>query len=144
MAELMADEHEGLELGEIDDRLVVKSVTSQKCKEVVMDAPGMQTTGGTNPLVDFQLVDYERRHDPREGDITFQGFSYGHMTFLPKDFLDKYPGGADRWAAKDNPTGMADVTYDCLLEHRKKQVDVTVQSLQMVATPSGQQTTKLV
>ncbi len=61
-----------------------------------MDVQGMPTTGGTNPLVNFQLVNYERRHDPCEGDVTFQGFSYGLPTFLPKDFLDQYKGGADR------------------------------------------------
>ncbi len=93
---------------------------------------------GTNPLVDFQLVDYERRNDPRTGDITFQGFSYGLLlTFLPKDFLEKYTAGADRCTAKDNPTGMADIMYDALLAHRRKQVDVMVQLYQQVATPSG-------
>ncbi len=43
-----------------------------------------------------------------------------------------------------NPTGMADAAYDCLLPHRTKKVDVVVQAEQPVATPSGQQTSKLV
>ncbi len=34
VAELMADECEGLEPGEIDDQSVVESITSQKCEEV--------------------------------------------------------------------------------------------------------------
>ncbi len=43
-----------------------------------------------------------------------------------------------------NLTGTADAAYDCLLEHRMKKVDVIVQAMQSVATPSGQQTDKLV
>ncbi len=43
-----------------------------------------------------------------------------------------------------NPTGTADAAYDCLLEHRMKKVDVIVQGMQLVATPSRQQTDKLV
>ncbi len=74
----------------------------------------------------------------------FKGFSYGQPAFLPKEFLEKYQVGADRHAAKENPTGMADIAYDCLLEHRKKQVDVKVQLLQQVATSGSQQTMKLV
>ncbi len=97
VAELITEERGDLEPGDIDDRSVVGSVTSQKCEEVVLDALGMPIAGDTNPLVDFQLLDYERRHDPREGDVTFQGFSYSLPTFLPKDFLDQqYKGGADR------------------------------------------------
>ncbi len=144
MAELLTDVREALEPGEIDDWLVVSSIASQKCMEVVLDVPGMPTAGGTNPLVNFQLVNYKRRNDPHEGNITFQGFSYNLPTFLPKEFLDKYLGGTDRHVAKDNLTGTADIAYDILLEHRKKQVDVMVQSLQQVATPSSQQMTKLV
>ncbi len=41
-----------------------------------------------------------------------------------------------------NLMGMADTAYDCLLEHRMKKVDVIVQRMQSVATPSGQQTDK--
>ncbi len=97
VAELITEEREGLELGEIDDWSVVRSVASQKCEEVVLDAPGMPTAEDTNLLVDFQLIDYNRRHDPCKGDVTFQGFSYGLLTFLLKDFLDQqYKGGADR------------------------------------------------
>ncbi len=82
----------------------------------MLDAPGMPTAGGTNPMVDFQLVDYERRHDPRKGNITFQVFSYGQPT-LAERISGQVSGGADRRAAKDNLTGTADIAYDCLLEH---------------------------
>ncbi len=73
MAELMPKDCGDLELGEIDDQSVVKSIASQKCKEVVLDTPGMPIVGNMNPLVDFQLLDYERRHDPRKGDVTSKG-----------------------------------------------------------------------
>ncbi len=43
-----------------------------------------------------------------------------------------------------NPTGTADATYDCLLPHRTKKVDVVMQAEQPVSTPSGQQTATLV
>ncbi len=43
-----------------------------------------------------------------------------------------------------NPTGMADIAYDCLLAHRTKKVDVIVQLVQSVMTPTGQQAPKLV
>ncbi len=84
MAELMPKDCGDLEPGEMDDQSVARSVTSQKCEEVVMDRPGMPIVGNMNLMVNFQLLDYERRHDPCEGDVTFQGFSYGLPTFLPK------------------------------------------------------------
>ncbi len=97
MAELMPEDCGIWSPGEIDDQSVVRSVTSQTCEEMVLDAPGMLIAGNTNLLVDFQLLDYEKRHDPCEGDVTFQGFSYSLPTFLPKEFLDQqYQGGADR------------------------------------------------
>ncbi len=99
---------------------------------------------GRNPLVDFQLVDYEWRNDPKSTDPTFQRFSYGIPTFLPEEYLEVYPQGADQCAARANLTGTDDVVYDALLEHCHKKVDVSVQSYQTVATASGQQTGKLV
>ncbi len=117
VAKLLTDEQEEMELGEIDDQLVVSSVASQKCEELVLDMQGMPTMG-TNPMVNFQLVDYKRRNDPWGEDITFQGFSYSLPTFLPKDFLEKCSAGADQRATKDNLTGMADVAHDALLAHR--------------------------
>ncbi len=49
-----------------------------------MDSPGMPIAVDTNLLVDFQLLDYERRHDLCEGDVTFKGFSYGLPSFCQK------------------------------------------------------------
>ncbi len=137
--------HDDLELGEIDDQSVTGSVASQKHEEVVFNWPGMLVVGSTNPMVNFQLLNYERTHDLRPRDATYQRFSYGLPTFLPREFLDQqYQGGADRRAVKGNLTGTADAAYDCLLEDRMKKVDVMVQAMQTVATPSGQQAGKLV
>ncbi len=97
IAELMPESpHEGLEPGEIDDQSVTGSVASQKHKEVVFDQPGMPVAGSTNLMVNFQLLDYERRYDLRPRDATYQGFSYSLPTFLPKEFLEqRFQGGAD-------------------------------------------------
>ncbi len=57
MAELL-DGWEGLDMGEIDDRSVISSATSQKCTELVLDTLGRPAMG-RNPLVEFQLVDFE-------------------------------------------------------------------------------------
>ncbi|MCP4549308.1 MAG: hypothetical protein GY835_22880, partial [bacterium] len=43
-----------------------------------------------------------------------------------------------------NPTGTKDAAFDCLLPHRMKKVNVTVQSEQSVMTSMGQQEPKLV
>ncbi len=133
-------------MGELaNEESTAGSVASQKHNIVVFDQMGMPIEGHKDLMVSFQLLDYERRHNPCPRDATYQGFSYGHPTFLPKEFLDQhFHAGADRRAAKMNPTGMADVTYDCLLEHRMKKVDMIVQGWQSVATPSGQQADKLV
>ncbi len=77
-------------------------------------------------------------------DPTHKGFLYGTLTFLPKEYMEVYPKGADRCAAKENLTGTANVVYEVLLDHRQKKVDVLVQMYQSVATASGQQTDKLV
>ncbi len=123
VAELMPETPQDLEPGEINDESVAGSVTSQKHDEVVFDQLGMPIVGCMNPMVNFQLLDYERRHDPRPRDATYQGFSYSLPTFLPKEFLEQhFQGGANQRAARMNPTGMADATYDCLLEHRIKKV----------------------
>ncbi len=44
---------------------------------------------------------------------------------------------------KENPTTTADAPYKMRVEYCEKQVDVSVQAYQSVATPSGQQTDKL-
>ncbi len=147
IAELMPDTSGDLEAGELvdDESVVTSSVASQKQEEVVLDQMGMPIEGRRNPLVNFQLLDYEWRQDPRPQDPTYKGFSYGQETFLPKEFLEQhFHGGADRRAAKMNPASTLDAAYDCLLLHRVKKVDVIVQVVQTVATQSGQQTSKLV
>ncbi len=71
-------------------------MASQKHNEVVLDQMGMPIEGRVNPMVDFQLLDYERRQDPLPRDATYQGFSYGKPTFLPTDFLEQhFHAGAD-------------------------------------------------
>ncbi len=149
VADLMQDATGQLEPGEIaadvpdDASVAAGSVASQKQTEVVVDQPGQARP--RNPMVDFQLLDYERRHEPRQKDPTYKGFSYGPPKFLPQSFLEQhYLGGADRRAAKMNPTGTKDAAYDCLLPHRVKKVDVVVQSVQSVMMPTGQQEPKLV
>ncbi len=146
VAELMPETPRELEQGELaDDELnIASSVASQKHEEVVLDQMGMPS-GRANPMVDFQLLDFERRQNPCPRDATFQGFSYCQLTFLSKEFLERhFQDGANQRAAKVNLTGMADATYDCLLEHRTKKVDVVVQVEQSVAGPSRQQTAQLV
>ncbi|MCP4543152.1 MAG: hypothetical protein GY832_39060, partial [Chloroflexi bacterium] len=143
---LMPDPAAQLEPGEVvadDASAAAESVASQKQEEVVIDRTGKTRDG--NPMVDFQLLDYERRHEPRRQDPTYKGFSYGEPKFLPKDFIEQhYRGGADRRAARMNPTGTADAAFDCLLPHRLKKVDITVQAEQSVMLPTGQQGPKLV
>ncbi|MCP4547320.1 MAG: hypothetical protein GY835_12755, partial [bacterium] len=138
---------ETLEPGELtepadDASVIARFVASQKQEEVVVDVVGKARP--RNPMVDFQLLDFERRHQPRQKDLTYKGFSYGPPRFLPQSFLQQhYTGGADRRAAKMNPMGTKDAAFDCLLPHRMKKVGVTVQSVQSVMTPSGQQAPKL-
>ncbi len=147
VAELIPDVPRDVELGELvnDESVIASSVASQKQEEVVLDQLGMPVEGRRNPMVDFQLLDFERRENLHPKDPTYKGFSYGHLTFLPQDFLEQhFQVGADRRVAKMNPMGSADAAYNCLLPHRTKKVDVIVQAEQPVATPSGQQTSKLV
>ncbi len=54
---------------------------------MVLDTPGMPALQG-NLLVDFQLIDYERRNNPRPKDPTYKGFSYGKATFAPEEYLE--------------------------------------------------------
>ncbi|MCP4546792.1 MAG: hypothetical protein GY835_10055, partial [bacterium] len=99
---------EPLEPGELaaeapdDASVAAGSVASQKQEEVVVDVVGKARP--RNPMVDFQLLDFERRHQPRQKDPTYKGFSYGPSRFLPQSFLQQhYTGGADLRAAKMNP-----------------------------------------
>ncbi len=86
VAELMPETPRELEAGELldDESATGSSVVSQKQDEVVFDQMGMPIAGCMSLMVDFQLLDYERRHDLRPRDATYQGFSYGLPTFLPK------------------------------------------------------------
>ncbi len=97
VAELMPETPRELEPGEVpDDESTAGSLASQKHDEVVLDQLGMPPAGRMNLMVDSQLLDYERRHDPRPRDATYQGFSYSLLTFLPKDFLQQHlHAGAD-------------------------------------------------
>ncbi len=94
VAELLNEEWEELEQGDIDDWSVVSSAASQKCTELVLDTLG-RSAMGRNLLVDFQLVDYERRNDPQPTDASFKGFTYGRPMFLPREYVEWYPQGAD-------------------------------------------------
>ncbi len=61
IAELMPETLRELEAGELpdDESAIASSVASQKHDEVVLDQMGMPIEGRTNPMVDFQLLDYE-------------------------------------------------------------------------------------
>ncbi len=144
IVELIGTDQRDLQLGEIDARSSLGSIASQKCQELVLDTLGVVPKLERNPLVDFQLIDYERRNNLRPRDPTYKGFSYGEPTFVQEEYLELYTKGADRRAARDNLIRSADAPYEMLLDHRQKKVDVSVQSCQSVATVSGQQTDKLV
>ncbi len=74
---------------------------------MVLDTLGMPALE-RNLLVNFQLIDYERRNNPMPKDPTYKGFSHGEATFAPEEYLELYAKGADRHVAKENPTRSAD------------------------------------
>ncbi|MCP4549441.1 MAG: hypothetical protein GY835_23545, partial [bacterium] len=146
---MMPEISEPLEAGELaadapdDASVVAGSVALQKQEEVVVDQVGHARP--RDPMGESQPRVFQRRHQPRQKDPTYKGFSYGPPRFLPQSFLQQhYMGGADRRAVKMNPTGTKDATFNCLLPHRMKKVNVTVQTEQSVMTTTGQQEPKLV
>ncbi len=95
-------------------------------------------------MTHFQLIDYLQRNDLELGDPSYQWYSYGELMFPLDEFLEKFKKGADRQAARDNPMGLTDMSYEIHLLHREQQMDISIQSYLPVSTLSGQMTDKLV